>query len=571
MLAIYTRLSRESEDSNSIENQIREGKQFAKDKGFEYKIYNEGEGISGGAEIKYRPQLEMMLADMTSGKITAVYTRKGERIARNVHTWYTFADLVKEKNIEVYYQGVLQQISTPDGTLFSRLLSDFNTYTIDKQSYLTKRSLLDNVLEGKAHGKSTPLGYKADAGGYIVIDETEKPIVEKIYEMCLDGKGSTTIKHYLNNNNVPTRYSKKEGTYKVKDRRTGIITNKNRKDVKWSDNQVQAILKNPMYKGKRKWNDQFVDCPAIFNELYWQKVQHQYNHNARTKNTGKKVDHKYLLKGLLECDQCNRNYYGRTRVNKRDNYYMCSSKRYKDLKCTNRAINIDVLDDIVWNVMYDDNLYHKIANSYKQGDVIKRRDQLKLKVSTHNKEIENLSKQHKRTIDLVLKGLVDESEITESKKRIARETLTLNEILEKDKEELRQISNENKILTEFKIDWGKGAKIEDANLADAINQRLTKKYRQVGFMPSYNEKKRLLQKYVKRIFINYNHIARVYSIRFCYNLPIKDEVHLVDANYIFTYDVTKDIFDETEFYPSNKFTDKKKQETVEKLRGFSVR
>lgn len=46
MLGIYTRLSKQDEESNSINNQLREGKQFATD--FHYsdiKIYNEGEGV----------------------------------------------------------------------------------------------------------------------------------------------------------------------------------------------------------------------------------------------------------------------------------------------------------------------------------------------------------------------------------------------------------------------------------------------------------------------------------------------------------------------------------------------
>jgi hypothetical protein len=42
--------------------QLREGKAFAKDNGFtQYEIYNEGEGISGGANIKDRPQLFQLL------------------------------------------------------------------------------------------------------------------------------------------------------------------------------------------------------------------------------------------------------------------------------------------------------------------------------------------------------------------------------------------------------------------------------------------------------------------------------------------------------------------------------
>jgi site-specific DNA recombinase len=571
MLAIYTRLSKEDGDSTSIEHQLREAKQFAKEKGLEYKIYNEGEGLSGGLKIDLRPQFSQLLRDMQSGEINKVYTRNQNRLERNTFTWATFLKLVFELNIEVYYQGHLQNLDTPQGKMMANIMSSFNAYTIDNQSYLTKRSLLDNVLEGKAHGKSTPLGYKADDRGYIVIDETEKPIVEQIYKMCLAGKGSTTIKHYLNKNEVPTRYNKGKGTFKIKNRITGKITNKKKSEVKWSDRQVQSILKNPMYKGKRKWNDQFVDCPAIFNDLYWEKVQQQYKLNGNSKNTGKNVDHKYLLKGLLECNQCHRNYYGRTRISKKDNYYMCSSKRYKDLDCTNRSINIDVLDKIVWNVMYQDNLYDKILNSFKNGDASKRKTELIENLSTNQNKFDNLSKEHKKAIELVIKGLADENEILESKNRIASQTLVLNEIIEKDREEYERLNNETKILNEVELDFNR-QQIWNTITTDHktdIENRIKQAYRKASVQPSYNEKKKLLNKYINRIFVDYDNSERIYSITFDFNLPIKDEVHLTDANYLFTYDAAQNSVDELDLKTASRYTEKTKNDTITRLRAFS--
>jgi hypothetical protein len=414
------------------------------------------------------------------------------------------------------------------------------------------------------------LGYKADENGYIIIDEEEKPIVEKIYKMCLEGKGSTTIRHYLNENKVPTRYNKGTGTFKVKNRTTGKITHKKKSDVKWSDNQIQSILKNPMYKGKRKWNDIFVDCPAIFNELYWEKVQHQYKENSNSKNTGKNVDHKYLLKGLLECDQCQRNYYGRARTNKKDNYYMCSSKRYKDEKCTNRSINIDVLENFVWDLMYDENLYDKIVQTFNSGATNKRREELKENLTQHQNKIDDLAEQHKRTIKLVIKGHVEESEILDSKKRIASETITLNELIERDQEEFNRLKNENKTLSEFAIDWGYYDGIKDVAIREDIVQRIKLINRKARFKPSYNEKKRILEKYIQRIFISYDHEQRVYSIKLSFNLPIPDEVHLIDTNYIFKYDVANKKINELNFRPVTKFTEKMQFETIEKLRNYQL-
>ena len=52
---------------------------------------------------------------------------------------------------------------------------------------------------------------------------------------------------------------------------------------------------------------------------------------------------------MLRCGRCGRNYYGRTRISKKDNYYTCSSKRITNHNCGNRSLNIDILDDIIWN------------------------------------------------------------------------------------------------------------------------------------------------------------------------------------------------------------------------------
>ena len=95
MLGIYTRLSKQDEDSNSIKNQLREGKKFAEDRGYDYQIYNEGEGVSGGANLEDRPQLSKLIDDIKHGVITAVWFRNQNRLERNSLTYAKFAQLVK--------------------------------------------------------------------------------------------------------------------------------------------------------------------------------------------------------------------------------------------------------------------------------------------------------------------------------------------------------------------------------------------------------------------------------------------------------------------------------------------
>ncbi|WP_010182778.1 recombinase family protein [Aquimarina agarilytica] len=576
MLAIYTRLSREDGESNSIENQLREAKQFADKEGFKYEIYNEGEGVSGGAELKYRPEFEKMLADISSSKITAVYARDSNRIARNTIVWGKFLTEVYSKNVQVYYSGVLQNLDTPDGRLQAQILSSFNAYQIEKQSYLTKRSLMDNVLEGKAHGKSTPLGYKADKDGYIVVDDEEKPIVEKIYQMCLAGKGSTTIRHYLNNNNIPTRYNKGKGTFKIINRDTGKVTHKKKSDVIWSDRQVQSILKNTMYKGKRKWKGKkkdehiFVDCPAIFDETYWDKVQTQYKLNANSKNTGKKVDHKYLLKGLLECNNCNRNYYGRTRVNKKDNYYMCSSKRYKDLNCNNRSINIDVLDEFIWGLMHDDNLYDNVIKMISEGENPKKLSALKEKITGYTNKIKNIKKREGKNLDRLNNDVISDSQFIKLKKANEAEIKTLKELLARDNEEVTIIESQKVNLKQFTMEHDLLSKGRMSKaVADSGKLKLAHTVNTIA--APYNEKKRVLQKYIKRIFIQYNKEHKGYIIKISFKLPIDDVLHFIADNYLYSLDTKNNIVTELSYGQNTRYTEGTYNKTLQKLLSKELR
>jgi len=595
MIGIYTRLSVEDDISTSIKNQINEGKAFAGNR--KYEIYNEGEGISGRADIKDRPELDRLMKDIATDKIKTVWFRNQNRLERNSETFIAFSSLAKRKKIEVYFNDKLMDWNDPTSYLQSSILTAINSYQAELQSYQTKKVLLNRVMNGKAHGKSTPLGYKTDKEGYLIVDEEEKPIVEKIYQMCLEGNGSTTIRHYLNENRIPTRYSKREGSFTIKNKHTGKITEKKKSEVIWSDKQIQDILQNPMYKGKRRWNDKLIDCPSIFNEFYWEKVQEQYKKNAISNNTGKKVDHLYLLKGLLECVECGRNYYGRTRTNKKDNYYMCSSKRYKHEKCTNRSINIDVLESFVWSTLFENkSILAKVIQSFRDGGQDKRKVELENKIKGYQQTLKALDNEYKKTIDLVVRGLVSESDIIETKNRVVRETNKINEHLTNDGNELKSLVNETVILNQIKhdldigkqtgSDWQLVDEIIDngfEDISDLERRKLAKerfnqlqkddkdKREKSAIVENtpFNRKKEVLTKYLKRIYIQYDKENKIYTLKIDYNLPIEDENYYIDSNYIGAYDPQQKKIMDWHFI-NRHFTNEKVESTFNQLRNYKV-
>ena len=468
MLAIYTRLSKEDKESTSIENQIREGKAFAKDNGFDnIELYNEGQGISGGAEIKDRPQLFKLLQDFREETIKGVWFRNQNRLERNSNTWHIFISEAKKYNIQVYFNDKQFDFDNPEENLFGTITSALNQYQKDLQSAQTKRTLKDNILEGKVWS-IVAYGYKSD-NGYLAIDEKEVEVVKLIYKLSLSGKGYNYIANHLNDNKVPTR-----------------------KNKLWRAKTVQGIIKNTLYKGSRVYSGVSYDAPKIIEPSYWQKVNDNLEKNKS--NSGKKVDHKYLLKGLIKCGKCGKNYYGRRRVDLSDNFYGCVGKRYREIKCTNRGINIDVLEGFIWNRFFADKRILEVTKDFLKDDEI----EFKLDTLRQNKDqiaskLMKLDKERKNAVDLLIKEVINEDEFSASKQRIDKEKndlkIKLNNLIE-------QINfYEQSELTKEKVNY------DLSNLKNA----------------SFNDKKELINKYIKLITIDYKEPYYVVRIEFKIN------------------------------------------------------
>ena len=421
MLAIYTRLSREDSESSSIENQLREGKSFAKDNSFnDIKIYNEGEGVSGGADIKDRPKLFKLLQDINNDEVSAVWFRNQNRLERSSNTWHIFTTEAKKHNVEIYFNDKLFDFENPQDNLFGTITSALNQYQKDLQSAQTKRTLKDNAREGRVWSV-VAYGYKSD-NGFLAIDETEAEIVKEIYNLSLSGMGSRTIANRLNERGVPTR-----------------------KNKMFRPHTVQSVIKNPLYKGKRIFSGEVFKSPAIVNSEYWQKVNDNLENN-RT-HSGKKVEYKYLLKGLLKCSKCGRNYYGRKRSNKRDNFYMCSSKRFSDLNCSSRGINIDILDSLIWHTVIKEGKlkehiieqHNKALKGSSNTHLIAERDRL-------NKELLKVDKQLLNSFDL----FTNTDDLDDDTKALFSSRISMLEKTKKElKNELEVIKNELVVFDEM--------------------------------------------------------------------------------------------------------------------------
>jgi len=496
MLGIYVRLSQEDESSNSIKNQLLEGEVFAKKNGLSYQVYNEGEGISGGAEIKDRPQLFRLLQDINDKTITSVWFRNQNRLERSSNTWHIFTSEAKKHNVSIYFNDKLFDFSNAQDNLFGTIQSALNQYQRDLQSAQTKQALKGRLERGETVG-TLPFGYKSD-NNKLVIDEVTAPIVREIFNKSLKGMGTEPIAQWLRNEGIPTK--NKKGT--------------------WHHSTISHIIKNTVYKGERTYGGINYKSPTIIDEVLWDKTNEHLQ--EMRKYTGKATTHKHLLSNMLKCGKCGRKVSGRIikqYVKNKDNVkveyehksYVCISQRKKETNCKKPTIKLDKLDDLIWTKFVMDNSLSKLIVSHfkttkNNNNLTALKGDLKLLESSKKK----LLKDKDKLIQLVLDGVLS-NEDTKSKMDAIKSSIkdTDTKILNA-KEQIQSYEGSLNDL--------------DGILSDlSINQEY-----------SFNDKQEILRKYVKDITLYY--YDGLHFIEISFNIPNMDSVvYVVDKKYNFAF------------------------------------
>lgn len=501
MLAIYLRLSKEDVESTSIQNQLREGKEFAKNNGFnKYEIYDEGEGVSGVLDIEERPQLYQMIQDIQDGKHEAIWFRNQNRLGRSMDTHVVFIKACLKNKTKVYFDNKLFDYLDPTEDLIGNMLSSLNVYTAKLQSKQTKKALLDNVKQGKAHSVIA-FGYTTDDDRYLIVDDNEAEVVKRMFTEHSKGRGCRTIAEELTNEGIPTRYSK------LKYQTLG----------KWHDKTVRDILRNTIYYGQRNWCGRTYDAPAIVTKALWDKSIKAFTTNQNGR--GKKVDHKYLLNGIMKCVSCGRNMYGRRRVSGRDNAYTCSGKRLKgDEKCHNRSINIDAVEEFIWYRFFVDKRFISLVSEAVEANQDKGKEkELANDICRIDGLMADLVKERKNATRLAIKGLIGDDDLEVEIKSIG---IKINDL----KVELGNVQEDLNFIT------------------SAENQQQSINLDTIGLKENtpFNTKREIINKYIKGCHIKSVENQHVIFVKF--NIPIEDEVYIRWKRKFYIYhDLSEDI------------------------------
>ena len=291
------------------------------------------EGITGTL-AKKRPSFMKMIEDAKQRKFDLIVTREVCRFARNTVDSLTTIRLLKENNVECYFEK--ENIWTFDGK--GELLLTIMSSISQEEA----RSISENVTWGHrkrfADGKvsvaySRFLGYDKGSDGKMVVNPEQAEIVKLIYRLFLEGMTPHTIAIHLTEKGIKTPGGKD----------------------KWNATTIRRILTNEKYKGDALLQKEFTvdfltkktkkncgeipmyyiedDHEAIIDPAVFDMVQQEME---RRKTGASRYSGVSIFSSKIKCGECG-GWYGAKVWHSTDQYrkviYRCNNK-YNDERCT---------------------------------------------------------------------------------------------------------------------------------------------------------------------------------------------------------------------------------------------
>jgi site-specific DNA recombinase len=435
-VALYGRVStRVQKNNETIKNQKIALDNYAREQNlFVYCSYYD-DGISGDLPFDQRPGGSQLLKDAENKKFKKVIILKGDRFGRD-----TIDSLYTRKKLEqcgVALCGVLENVDDDFMFTIYQAVSQKEKKDILLRSRLGRERAIG---EGRWVDGFPPYGYEVNPETKkLKIFEDEAPIIKKIYDLCVINKLSCPkIAEVLNREEIPPyTEGKNKKIYRENVRGKTVINAKF-----WYSARVLTIIKDPIYKGikeiGRKSKDKkiikILNVDPVVSEEIWEKAQKVLRSNIIEATRNKKRN--YILRGLISCGVCNRNYSGLK--SHQYLFYGCNGYRLinnnSPEKCFNKNIKADVLEDTVWGDVKD---FIKNPQQIKKFLLENHR-----KLSKVNFNIEMASEQdnHKK-IEKEISNLIDlgVSEGGTSKKILEKKLNKLDKQAEESKDRLKQL------------------------------------------------------------------------------------------------------------------------------------
>ena len=358
--ALYCRLSNEDDlegESNSISNQRAILLKYAQDHGFRNIQFFVDDGYTG--TNFNRPAMQELLSLVEGGQAGTIIVKDLSRFGRDYLQVGKYLEIdfpIQNVRFIAINDGVDSAKGDDDFTPVRSLFNDFYA----KDTSRKVRAVFQAKGKSGKHLNQAIYGYRDDPNtkGLWLIDEETAPVVKRMFDLTLAGKGTQQIAEILEGERVlnPTA---------VSDIRRG--KNPRKEPYRWNNNTVRMMLRHKEYAGytvnfktysksyklkKRLANspENILEIPdtqeAIVPLAQWERAQELLDKKRRP---SKRLERQGLFSGLVFCADCGSRLYfhDSPKGTKNKESYYCGKYSLGRGECTAHYVRESVLKSIV--------------------------------------------------------------------------------------------------------------------------------------------------------------------------------------------------------------------------------
>ena len=428
-----------------------------------------------GTKTDKRSGFQDMIAHCHNGEIDMILTKSISRFARNTVDTLNYVRMLRDRNIAIFFEK--ENINTLDmnGELLLTIMSSLAQQEVESLSQNVKMGLQMKMKRGELIGFNGCYGYDYHTEDKsITVNEEEAEIVRMIYDMYLEGYGTTTIAKRL--------------------MELGI---KNKKgEVSWHTHGVMGMIKNEKYKGDILLGKTFTTDPIskrrlanmgeenqyylrdhhepIVSREIWDKAEEIRMKRSRNKvveTTGnrERYTRQYSFSSMCECAYCGHKLTRRTRHSRSDYekpVWQCMNATKNGIaNCPNcKAVDEAILEGAFLDAFgllagnFDDVLdvvLSYVAESADSDENMRKKQQI-------DKDISSLESKKSRMTDMLIDGTISK-EVYEGKmvdftrklhklserKALLEDSICTQKDINRRMSELRDTLEKEQVLDEF--------------------------------------------------------------------------------------------------------------------------